>query len=142
MDWMALLENITHAVITAVIPIITYFLAQFLRAKYKEIVGNSEIKYFRNTLDEVLDLILSVVNSTSQTYVDNLKKDGVFDANAQAEAFRMTRDTVLDLLSSEAMDVIETIYGDLDTWINIQIENAVRRYKLEVEDLELEQVEG
>lgn len=142
MDWIALLNEVFHAIIKVVVPILAYYVINFIRAKYLEVTARLGNDAFYETREEILDLIISVVNSTSQTYVDNLKKDGVFTAEAQAEAFNITKNTILSLIDEESKELLATFYTDVDSWLNIQIESAVRQSKVsfieEVMDVEEE----
>ena len=61
--------------------------------------------------------ITNCVIATNQTYVETLKKQGKFDAEAQKEAFNMTLNAVMALLTDEAKQYLSEIYGDLNTYI-------------------------
>lgn len=130
MDWIALVNDVFYAILKVVVPILAYYLINFLRAKHVEVTNKVGANAFYETREEILDLIISVVNSTSQTYVDNLKKEGAFTADAQSEAFNITKRTILSLINNEAKELLATFYTDVDSWINIQIENAVRQSKV------------
>ena len=74
--------------------------------------------------------IKECVIATNQTYVDALKKQGKFDAEAQKEAFNLTFDAVMAVLSDEAKHYLASIYGDLTTYITTRIEAEVNVSKL------------
>ena len=62
--------------------------------------------------------ISKCVIATNQTYVETLKKEGKFDLAAQKEAFDMTKDAVLAILEGDALNYLNEIIGDLDTYID------------------------
>jgi small GTP-binding protein len=84
-----------------------------------------EVERSLRVLDGAAKLIKQVVISTTQTYVDNLKKDGVFDKDAHAEAFNKTKEKAIQLLSAETVDLVEEIYGNFDLWLETKIEETV-----------------
>ena len=75
------------------------------------------------------DTITSCVLATSQTYVDTLKKEGKFDAEAQKKAFKMTYESVMNILTDDAKSYLYEIYGDLESYITAEIEAEVNHNK-------------
>ena len=73
-------------------------LAPFLTASAKELLA------------EVTEAVTTAVTYTSQTYVDTLKKDGIFNKEAQMEALQKAKDKALALLSESAKDVLAQIH--------------------------------
>lgn len=132
MDWMDLLRNLLYAVITAAVPVLTAFVITYLTKAKQKVAVDTENTMIANTINEVFNLIISVVSSTSQTYVDALKKEGNFTEEAQRIAFNTTKSTILSLLSEEAKTVIETLYKDVDKWLDVQIEAAVKSNKTQL----------
>ncbi len=81
-------------------------------------------KLFRAT-NVAQNLIVQVVQTVQQTFVDQLKKDGKFDKDAQKEALEMAVKQVYANLSPDIMEVLEGLYGDIREWITIQIESTI-----------------
>ena len=77
----------------------------------------------------VSQTITDCVIATNQTYVETLKQQGKFDAEAQKVAFQMTSKAVLDILSDDAKEYLSNIYGDLTTYVTQLIEAEVNRNK-------------
>ena len=69
--------------------------------------------------------ICDAVIATNQTYVEALKKEGKFDADAQKKAFEQTYNTVMKLLTADAKEYLETAVADLTVYINTRIEAEV-----------------
>ena len=73
--------------------------------------------------------VTSCVIATNQTYVDNLKKQGKFDAAAQEMAFQLTKEAIMEILSVEAKKYLTEIYGDLEKYMTSKIESEVKLNK-------------
>jgi hypothetical protein len=69
------------------------------------------------------------VTYTAQTYVDNLKKQGKFDTEAQKVAFTTAKEVALQLLTEDAKKMIGDLYGDLMVWLDTKIEQTVKEQK-------------
>ena len=76
------------------------------------------------------DTITTCVIATNQTYVESLKKQGRFDAEAQKEAFKLTYNAVMSVLTDEAKNYLTSIYGDLTAYITSRIEAEVNVSKI------------
>ena len=68
--------------------------------------------------------------ATTQTYVDSLKKQGAFNAEAQKVAFTMTYEAVVRLLTDEAQTYLNEAVGDLNLYITQKIESEVNLNKM------------
>ena len=84
-----------------------------------------QTKYAR----KIFDTISNCVAATSQTYVDSLKAQDKFDAEAQKIAFNKTYETVLLLLTDEVKEYITMAYGDLKTYLTAKIEAEILAQK-------------
>jgi hypothetical protein len=78
------------------------------------------------------DTVVACVRATNQTYVETLKKQGKFDANAQQVAFEMTYKAVMDILTDEAKEYLINMCGDLDAFLTTRIEAEVNNTKNEI----------
>lgn len=121
-----ILLNIISIVVTAVIvPIISLLgskLIQWIGTKVKD----EKAAAFLSKASEV---VLSAVKSVFQTYVDSLKKSGAFDAEAQKTALNKATVIIKSQLGTELIDYIKKNYGDLDAWINTQVESTIDTLK-------------
>lgn len=72
------------------------------------------------------------VLTVSQTYVDELKRQGKFDKQAQETAKQMAIDKAKSLITEEAKNAVTLLYGDFEAYLNSQIEALVRENKIEV----------
>ncbi len=129
MDWTALLSSILYAVISVVVPVLTKYAVDFLRKKRDETTMKIENEKIKQGLCDAMDAVLTAVTVTSQTYVDNLKEDGLFDETAQREAFHKAFEVARNLLTDAAQDALAFLYGGVDDWLSAKIEQSVRDSK-------------
>ena len=77
----------------------------------------------------VADTVSACVIATNQTYVEALKKDNAFTAEAQKAAFNLTYNAVMAILTEEAKEYLEEIDGDITIYITNKIEAEVNLSK-------------
>ncbi len=124
------LTELIQTVATAAIPVCAAFLIQFLRRKSDLLSAQLGSIADKELLAEVTDAVTTAVAYVSQTYVDTLKEDGIFDYDAQQEAFRRAFNKTVDLLSKPVKDVLTEMYGDLAVYLTSRIEAEVRAQKI------------
>jgi cell pole-organizing protein PopZ len=113
--------------------VLTAYAVTFIRAKRDEIIIKSNNDLITKYSTMLAETIEACVLATNQTYVESLKKEGNFTAEAQQKAFTMTKNAVLNILSTEAKEVLTEAFGDLNTYVNKQIEASVNVNKIIVE---------
>ena len=126
---MEFLKDILYILITAMVPVLTTYICKFLYVKWTE--GQEKIKNEKisTTLDGVVTMVLDVVTAVNQTFVDELKKKGEFTAESAKEAFNKSKETALKMLSVDAAEIITTVYGDVDIYLDTLIEATVKQLK-------------
>ena len=77
------------------------------------------------------DIVEQVVVAITQTYVDDLKKSGSFDGDAQKQALQMAKEAAVALISTEVQELISAHYNKFDDWLLSAIEAAVAHSKWE-----------
>ena len=110
-------------------PVLVTYVCKFLYAKWTEGKVKIENEKISTTLDSVVTMVLDVVEATNQTFVDELKKKGEFTTNAALEAFNISKEKALKMLSNEAADIITTVYGDVNVYLDTLIEATVKQLK-------------
>ena len=123
------LQNLLIAVITAAVPVATTYLCRWLASLYES--NKTKIKNERTqvVLGQVADMIVAAVETTTSTYVKQLKADNLFDADAQREAFNKTFEVVKKQLTEESTKIITEVYGDVEVYLNNKIEQFVEELK-------------
>ena len=120
-----LLTQIFQVCIIPLLGVLTTFIIKWINVKSNQIQKNNNNALANKYIQMLTDTINSCVIATNQTYVESLKKQGKFDAEAQKQAFEQTTQAVLTILSQEAKDYLANIYGDLDKYISEKIEASV-----------------
>lgn len=120
-----LLIQIFQVCIIPLLGVLTTFIIKWINVKSDQIQKNNDNALANKYIQMLTDTINSCVIATNQTYVESLKKQGKFDAEAQKQAFEQTTQAVLTILSQEAKDYLANIYGDLDKYISEKIEASV-----------------
>lgn len=129
MSWLNLLYEIIEVCIIPLLGVLTAYFVKYVNSKSKEIQDNIDnnlaVKYIQMLTDTISDCVIA----TNQTYVESLKAQGKFDAEAQKEAFEKTYNAVMNVLTDEAKNYLTEIYGDLNTYITNRIEAEVNKSK-------------
>ncbi len=125
MTWMDVLITVIDTLVNVVITVGFPFLFALLKKKLdndEKLANNDKAKYYMNLAQDYLrDTVLMV----KQTFVDSLKKEGCFDADAQAEAFKLAKAAWLGMMSEEMKNIIMKEVGDIDIWANAKLEKYV-----------------
>ena len=125
-----LLTQIFEVCILPLLGILTTFFVKWVNARIGEISDNRKNETEKKYLDMLNNTISDCVIATTQTYVDALKKQGAFDAEAQKVAFNMTYEAVIKLLTNEAQIYLNEAVGDLNLYITQKIESEVNLNKM------------
>ena len=129
MDWVAVLEQTFELLIYPVISLVGVYLTYLISVKIKELKQKTNDETAKKYLDMLNETISSAVLVTTQTYVESLKKQGKFDAEAQKAAFTQTYEAVMKVLTAEAVKYITASVGDIETYITNRIEADVKLCK-------------
>ena len=129
MNWTEVLEQIFELALYPVISIAGIYLIYFFSTKIKELKQKANNELASKYLDMLDVTIQNAVLATTQTYVDSLKKEGKFDAEAQKAAFKQTYDAVMLVLTTDAVKYLTNVVGDLKTYVTTKIEADVKMSK-------------
>ena len=70
-------------------------------------------------------IVQQAVTYVSQTYVDELKKDGAFTKADQKKAFEKSKTLVYGLMNEECKKAVESNYISYEKWLETKIEETV-----------------
>ena len=129
MNWAEVIEHIFELLIYPLVSALGIYLVQFISAKIKEVKQKSNDEITRKYLDMLDITVASAVTATTQTYVESLKQQGKFDAEAQKAAFKQTYDAVMAMMTTEASKYLSEVVGDLEVYIKAKIESAIKLSK-------------
>ena len=117
MEWLPLLYQVLEVCIVPLLGLLTAYVVKYINAKSAELQNKIE----NDTVDKYIAMldstICACVVATTQTYVDVLKKENAFTADAQKEALKLTFDAVMTVLTDDAKNYLTQIYGDLTAYI-------------------------
>lgn len=133
MEWMVLLQQIFEMCIVPLLGVITVYIVNYIKAKTVELNTNNTNEILVKYLTMLSDTVCDCVVATNQTYVNSLKTQGKFDAEAQKIAFEMTYKAVIAVLSEDAKTYLTNVYGDLTMYITNMIEAEVNRNKVSID---------
>lgn len=126
MEW---LKEIFEILVIPILGVVSGFIVMYLQAKAKEIM----LKVNNDTADKYIQMftetVCTCVITTNQTYVESLKTQGQFDAEAQKVAFEKTKNAVLAVLADDAKDYLTNMVGDFNAYLEQTIEATVNASK-------------
>ena len=118
--------NIIYSVIsiiaTGIASLIVAKVSQWLNAKIKD-------KKLAEAMTQILSIAENCVKEVFQTFVDSLKKEGMFDEEAQKEAFNKCKEKIKSQLSIELIQFIQDNFGDVESYITSLIESTIFNLK-------------
>ena len=129
MNYGELITCIFQVCIIPLLTVLTTYFVKWVNAKSAEIKVNIDDAEMVKYVDMLNRTITECVIATNQTYVEALKQQGKFDAEAQKIAFQMTSKAVLDILSEDAKEYLNAAVGDLNIYITNKIEAEVNLNK-------------
>ena len=129
MDWGALLTQIFQVCLIPLLGVLTSFLVVLIKKKAEEIAERTDNNLAKKYIKLVGETVAECVAATNQTYVDNLKPEGLFDAEAQREAFQQTFNAVMAILSDDVVEYMTELFGDFEEYLTAKIEAEVAAQK-------------
>ena len=117
------LTNAFLSVLTVAVPAVSGFGLLLLRQFLSKIISDG-------LADEITSRLEDAVYATTQTYVDDLKKNGAFTKEAQLHALALALATLLGSLSQEAKNYIKKLSRDTNTFLAGRIDADAARQKL------------
>ena len=112
------INDILYLLLTAAIPLVLRYAYQLVAVK---VAGT---KY-----ETAVSAVYTAVDFVNQTFVDGLKEAGTFDKNSAAIALEKAKTAALEMMEKSTRKWLEKSYADLDGWLTMQIESAVKGVK-------------
>ena len=120
---------LVQIVLIPLLTTLTGIIVKWINSKAAELKAKTDNIYLKS---EMLDNAISTaVVAVNQTYVDELKKEDAFTAEAQKEAFQRVYKVAVNSLTEETMNYLATHIGDLQGYIENKIEQKVVENKKE-----------
>ena len=132
MEFNEMLNNVLYVVLTAILPIVSTYIVNLIKAKIKEssvIEEATRNEDMSNLVKDALADVMDAVLYVNQVYVSNLKAKGEFTEEAQKEAFNLAYTEAMNMISDGTKKVIAEMYGSFDKWLQLKIESSVNMAK-------------
>lgn len=129
MDWNEILQSLFTVVLIPLLGLIVKYLIVFVNTKVTEIKNKTDNETLNKYLTMLQNTVKDCVIATNQTYVEALKDQNAFTAEAQKEAFNRTYKAVMDILTDDAEEYLQNGVKDLETYIKTLIESQVNLNK-------------
>lgn len=129
MNWTEILKTILETVVLGLVGLATAYLTAWLRMKKQEVLSKTKDETTKKYVEMLDKTVYECVMATNQTYVDALKKDGLFTAEAQKEAFNRTFTAVKAVITNDAQVYLNEAVKDLDAYITNKIESDIKILK-------------
>lgn len=125
MEWTVIIEEVFRVVLIPLLALLVKYFCNFVNIKAQEFKEKAKNDTYKKYIDMLNRTIQQTVVATNQTYVEALKAQGKFDAEAQKKAFEMTYNAILKQLGAEAQTYLSEAVGDLNDYIKNAIEATV-----------------
>lgn len=129
MDWAELLQQIFTVCLVPLLGVLTAYLVALIKKKTAEISEKTNNELLQKYTGILSQVIIDCVVATKQTYVDELKDNRAFDAEAQKAALEKTYNAVIRTLSDDALAYLGGAFDDLESYIKDKIEAQVQYTK-------------
>ena len=129
MDWLEILKQVFQLVIIPLLGIGTIYVIGLVKTKKKAILKEVDSEIAAKYIGLLEQTIIDCVIATNQTYVNSLKEQGKFDAEAQKVAFQKTYTAVMAILTEDAKEYLGYALGDLEVYVTNKIEATVTQVK-------------
>ena len=130
-----MIEYILTAFGIILMAVVSYVLVPLIKRAGEAVADRVEEQTKSDKLAQAVqratDTVEQVVVAITQTYVDDLKKSGSFDGDAQKQAFQMAKEAAVALISEEVQQLISENYNNFSDWLLSAIEAAVAHGKWE-----------
>lgn len=108
-----------------IIVALTGYLLTYINKKKQMLQLEMDNELVTKYTDMLEQVVVDCVSATNQIYVEALKKEGAFTAEAQKEAFKMTYDNIMTILNEECLEFLGEITSDVEAFIVNKIEAEV-----------------
>lgn len=125
-EWFNLIETCIFApLLTALTGVIISFINK-QAIRFKEKFNDEKTNRYIELAERIVG---QAVTTVSQTYVDELKRDGVFTKEEQKKAFEKSKTLVYGLMKDECKKAIEDNYVSYEKWLETKIEETINNNK-------------
>lgn len=124
---MEITKIVLEVVLTPILAALVAIAIKFINAKANALIAKTKSDTLKKYIGMLDSTIETCIVATNQTYVDALKEEGRFDAEAQRKALEKTKTKVLEILDGEAVTYLTEFYGDLNVIVEQKIEQYINQ---------------
>lgn len=122
MNW----NEIGTEIILSIIGLVVSGLGALITYLINKYIKNEQLKTIINSLNE---LVKTSVATIQQTYVDELKKGGMFDKEAQKQALERCLELIKSNMPNDISNWLKSNYSDIEAYLKSLIEAQVSLLK-------------
>lgn len=122
MNWSEVVISVVSIIVTALASWGVTELTRLINSKIKD--ANA-----KEMLSSAVTTVSDVVKQVYQTYVEALKGQNAFTAEAQKEALAKALETIEAVLPEKVKAYLTNNFGNMEAWLTTQIEAAIYSLK-------------
>lgn len=122
MNWSEVVISVVSIIVTALASWGVTELTKLINSKIKD--ANA-----KEMLSSAVTTVSDVVKQVYQSYVEALKGQNAFTAEAQKEAFAKALETIEAILPEKVKAYLTDNFGNMEAWLTTQIEAAIYSLK-------------
>ena len=121
-----IIQSVIVSLVGIIVPILIGWGLKFLNSYLQSKTKNEKLIHAFTIAENIVQ---TVVNETTQTFVDTLKSTQQWDQDTAKQAFAQAKAQALQLISSETQQIIADETGNFEAWLNSKIESSVKQSK-------------
>lgn len=129
MEKLELFRELFEVCILPIAGAVGIYIANYFNNKTKNLKAQKKDSEIQNALLLLNNTVENAVLFTKQTFVDNHKKNGTFDAATQKVAYELTYAVAMATITEETKKTLAGVINDLPKYINSLIEAKVHMTK-------------
>lgn len=122
MNWSEVVISVVSIIVTALASWGVTELTKLINSKIKDAKA-------KEMLSSAVTTVSDVVKQVYQTYVEALKGQNAFTAEAQKEALAKALETIEAVLPEKVKAYLTDNFGNMEAWLTTQIEAAIYSLK-------------
>ena len=122
---LGLFEKIVIVVVVLILSAISKALVDLSQSNK----DNAKVQWLSEMLLNASEIVKKSVIMTNKKFVDELKSKGSFDKEDMKRAFEQSIVLTKEQMTPEVEEAIKSVYGDVDRYIDFEIEKQVEEIK-------------
>ena len=116
MNWTEIISGLFNLVMIPLLIAASGYLISYIKLKKQELLNKTENETYKKYIEMLDKTITDCVTATTQTYVDSLKKQNKFDADAKVSITGLEYNKAAEILS----DITEGIMNN-KIYLNLKV---------------------